>query len=207
MKKIILSAIAVMLCGFANAQDVKVGIKGSLNLSSWAGDTRGLNLRPMFGVNIGALTQIKLSDKFDIQPEVLYSNQVTKMKNAGVNISDIYYTGDIKWNLSYVNVPVLFKYSADDKSFIEAGPQVGFLTSAKTSAKLTQYSPIVKEDVKEAFEFIDFGFVIGVGYNINQHLMADLRYNIGLSNIAKTESGDDTKIRNSVLALSLAYKF
>ncbi|WP_256365496.1 hypothetical protein [Flavobacterium sp. MEB061] len=44
MKKIILSAIAVMLCGFANAQDVKVGIKGSLNLSSWAGDTRGLNL-------------------------------------------------------------------------------------------------------------------------------------------------------------------
>jgi len=207
MKKIILPAIAVMLCGFVNAQDVKVGIKGSLNLSSWAGDTRGLNLRPMFGVNIGALTQIKLSDKFDIQPEVLYSNQVTKMKNAGANVFGVYDTGDIKWNLSYVNVPVLFKYSADEKSFIEAGPQVGFLTSAKISTKLTQYSPIVKQGVKEAFESIDFGFVIGVGYNINQHLMADLRYNIGLSNIAKTESGDDTKIRNSVLALSLAYKF
>ena len=207
MKKIILSAIAVMLCGFVNAQDVKVGIKGSLNLSNWIGDTRGLNLRPMFGVIVGALAQIKLSDKFDIQPEVLYSNQVTKMKNAGTNVFGVYDTGDIKWNLSYVNVPVLFKYSPDEKSFIEAGPQVGFLTSAKTSTKLTQYSPIVKQDVKEAFEFIDFGFVIGVGYNINQHLMADLRYNIGLSNIAKTESGDDTKIRNSVLALSLAYKF
>lgn len=207
MKKIILVAIAVMLCGFANAQDVKLGIKGSVNLSSWTGDTRGLNLRPMFGVNVGALIQIKVTDELDIQPEVLYSNQVTKMKNVGANISGIYYTGDIKWNLSYINVPVLFKYSTDDKSFIEAGPQVGFLTSAKASTKLTQYSPTVTKDAKEAFESIDFGFVVGVGYNINQHLMADLRYNIGLSNIAKTESGDDTKIRNSVLALSLAYKF
>jgi hypothetical protein len=207
MKKIILSAIAVMLCGFVNAQDVKVGIKGSINLSSWAGDTRGLNLRPMCGVNIGALAQIKLSDEFDIQPEILYSNQVTKMKNVGANVSGVYYTGDIKWNLSYINVPVLLKYSGDGKSFIEAGPQVGFLTSANASTKLTQYSPTVKQDVKEAFESVDFGFVVGVGYNINQHLMADLRYNIGLSNIANTESGDDTKIRNSVLALSLAYKF
>lgn len=207
MKKIILSVIVVMLCGFVNAQDIKVGVKGSLNLSSWAGDTRRLNLKPMFGANIGAFAQIKLSDKFDIQPEILYSNQVTKMKNVGANIFDIYYTGDLKWNLSYINVPILFKYSVDDKSFIEAGPQVGFLTSAKASTKLTQYSPIVKQDVKEAFESIDFGFVIGVGYNINQHLIADLRYNIGLSNIAKTESGDDTKIRNCVLALSLAYKF
>lgn len=207
MKKIILVAIAVMLCGFANAQDVKLGIKGSVNLSSWTGDTRGLNLKPMFGVNVGALIQIKVTDELDIQPEVLYSNQVTKMKNVGANISGIYYTGDIKWNLSYINVPVLFKYSTDDKSFIEAGPQVGFLTSAKASTKLTQYSPTVTKDAKEAFESIDFGFVVGVGYNINQHLMADLRYNIGLLNIAKTESGDDTKIRNSVLALSLAYKF
>jgi hypothetical protein len=158
-------------------------------------------------VNAGVLVQIKLSEKLDIQPEFLYSTQGTKMKNVRATISDTYYNGDIKWNLSYINIPILFKYSSDNKSFIEAGPQVGFLTSAKASTKLIQYSQTVKQDMKEAFESIDFGFVVGVGFNITPNLLADLRYNIGLSNIAKTESGDNTKIRSGVLALTAAYKF
>jgi hypothetical protein len=207
MKRNILSVIAFMLFVFASAQEVKFGIKGGFNLSNWAGDTRGMNLKPIFGVNAGVLVQIKLSEKLDIQPEFLYSTQGTKMKNVRATISDTYYNGDIKWNLSYINIPILFKYSSDNKSFIEAGPQVGFLTSAKASTKLTQYSQTVKQDMKEAFESIDFGFVVGVGFNITPNLLADLRYNIGLSNIAKTESGDNTKIRSGVLALTAAYKF
>ncbi|KUJ61822.1 hypothetical protein AR687_11440 [Flavobacteriaceae bacterium CRH] len=207
MRKNILSLVTLLLFGVANAQDVKIGMKGGLNLSSWSGDTEGINLKARFGINIGALAQIKLSDNFDIQPEVFYSTQGTKFKNVQVNVNDWNYKGDIKLNFSYINVPVLFKYSADDKSFFEAGPQIGFLTSAKASAKLTQYSPTIDQDVKKMFQSVEFGFVVGVGYNITQHLMTDLRYNIGLSNIAKTESGDDTKIRNSVLALSLACKF
>jgi hypothetical protein len=207
MKRNILSVIALMLFVFASAQEVKFGIKGGFNLSNWAGDTRGMNLKPIFGVNAGVLVQIKLSEKLDIQPEFLYSTQGTKMKNVKATISDTYYNGDIKWNLSYINIPILFKYSSDNKSFIEAGPQVGFLTSAKASTKLTQYSQTVKQDMKEAFESIDFGFVVGVGFNITPNLLADLRYNIGLSNIAKTESGDNTKIRSGVLALTAAYKF
>ena len=207
MKKVILSAIASILFAFVNAQEVKFGIKGGLNLSNWAGDTRGMNLKPIVGVNAGVLVQIKLSKKFDIQPELLYSTQGTKMKNVGASISDTYYSGDIKWNLSYLNVPILLKYSSDGESFIEAGPQVGFLTSAKASTKLTQYSQTVERDVKEAFESIDFGFVVGAGFNITPNLLADLRYNIGLSNIAKTESGDNTKIRSGILALTAAYRF
>jgi outer membrane protein with beta-barrel domain len=207
MKKGILSALALMLFGLVNAQEVKFGMKGGMNLSSWVGDTRGVGLSPRFGVNIGALAQIKLSENFDIQPEIFYSTQGTRFKNVYANVNNLSYKGDIKWKLSYLSIPVLFKYSADGKSFVEAGPQIGFLTSAKASTKLTQYSPTIDQDVKNMFESVDFSLVIGVGYEITQHLIADLRYNIGLTNIAKTEAGDDTKIRNSVFSLGVGYKF
>jgi hypothetical protein len=207
MRKNILLAITYMLFSFVNAQEVKFGIKGGLNLSSWAGDTKGLNLRPRFGVNVGSFAEIRLTEQFAIQPEVLYATQGTKFKNVGATIYGTDYIGDIKWNLSYINIPVMFKYSGDGKSFIEAGPQIGFLTSAKAITKLTRYSQTVDQDVKEMFESLDFGFVVGVGLNITKHLLTDLRYNIGLSNIIKTESDDNTKIRNSVLSLSLGYKF
>ena len=149
MKKVILSAIAIMLFVFVNAQEVRYGIKGGVNLSSWVGDTKGMNLKPIIGVNLGVLAQIKLTDELDIQPEVLYSTQGTKMKNVGADLSGRYYTGDIKTNVSYINIPVLFKYSLDGKSFFEAGPQVGFLMSAKTATKLSQYSQTVNQDAKE----------------------------------------------------------
>jgi len=39
--------------------------------------------------------------------------------------------GDTKYNLNYVNVPVLFQYMFDNGFRLQAGPQVGFLVSAK----------------------------------------------------------------------------
>lgn len=207
MKKVILSAIAIMVFGFVKAQEVKFGIKTGLNLSNWTGDTRGTNLKSIFGINAGGFAEIKVSDQFAIQPEILYSTQGTKSKNYGAYIDGRYYKGDIKMDLSYVNIPVMFKYSTDGKSFMEAGPQIGFLTSAKARTKLDGYSETVEQNVKEIFKALDFGLNIGVGYNFSQHLLASLGYNIGLANIAKTESGDDTKIHNSVFSLSMGYKF
>ena len=60
---------------------------------------------------------------------------------------------------------------------------------------------------EELFKSIDFGLGFGIGYNFSEQVGANLRYNFGLTNIAETKDGDNTKIKNSVFALSLAYKF
>lgn len=207
MKKVILSAIAIIAFGFVNAQEVKFGIKTGMNLSNWTGDTKVRSLKYIFGINAGGFAEIKVSDRFGIQPEILYSTQGTKNKNFGAYVDGRFRKGDIKMDLSYINIPVMFKYSTDGKSFMEAGPQIGFLTSAKARTKIDGFSETVEEDVKKIFKSLDFGINIGAGYNFNKHLLTSLRYNIGLANIAKTEPGEDMKIHNSVFSLSMGYKF
>lgn len=207
MKKTILTALAVFAFGFTNAQEVKFGVKAGLNFSNWTGDTEGVDLKSKVGLNAGAFAEIKFSEIFSLQPEVLFSSQGTKVDNFETNIDGVDYTGDVKFNLSYINIPVMFKYYVDEKFNVEAGPQIGFLASAKTATKLEGYSQTVNEDVKDSFESVDFGLNLGLGYDFTDHCFAVVRYNLGLSNIAKTEAEDDSKINNSVLSFFIGYKF
>ncbi|WP_456314955.1 outer membrane beta-barrel protein [Pseudomonas shirazensis] len=74
MRKIILSAIAVMAFGSMNAQETRFGVKGGLNLSNIVGgDVDGT--KSLVGFHVGGLAEIKITDKFAIQPELLYSAQ------------------------------------------------------------------------------------------------------------------------------------
>lgn len=207
MKKVILSAIAVMAFGMTNAQDVKFGLKGGLNVSNFSGDTDGIDLKSRFGFNVGGFVEIKFSEKFALEPEVLYSTQGARTENVGAEVEGIPYTGDIDFNLAYINIPVMFKYYAAEKFSVEAGPQIGFLTSAKTKTKLDGFSQTVEQDAKDSFESIDFGLNLGAGYDFTENFSAGVRYNLGLSNIAKTEAGDDSKLHNGVFSLSVGYKF
>lgn len=207
MKKIILSAIAIMAFVFANAQEVKFGVKGGLNISDFSGDTEGIDLKSKAGFNVGGFVEIKLSDKFAIQPELLYSTQGPKAVNQIGEMNGVTYNGDVCFNLSYINVPVMFKYYVAEKFNIEAGPQIGFLTSAKTKTTIDGWDGSNELDVKDIFESIDFGLNLGAGYDFTDHFSAGVRYNLGLANIAKTESGDDSKLHNNVFSLSVGYKF
>lgn len=197
---------AVLVFGMTNAQKAKFGLKGGMNISNWAGDTEGIDVKSKIGFNVGGFVEIKLSDKLAIQPELLYSSQGMKVDDFEAEIEDEIYTADVKFNLAYINIPVMFKYYVTEKFNVEAGPQIGFLTSAKTMTKVEGYGSD-EEDMKENFESVDFGFNFGAGYDFTEHFFAGARYNLGLSNIAKTESGDDTKISNSVFSLSVGYKF
>ncbi|CAH0336514.1 hypothetical protein FVB9288_02219 [Flavobacterium sp. CECT 9288] len=202
MKKIILTVAAVFAFGFANAQETKFGVKGGLNLANISGDVEDNSSK--IGFNVGGFVEIKVSDKFSVQPELLFSTQGTKFEESGSGFS-----AEVKYNLSYLNIPVMAKYYAADKFSLEFGPQIGFLTSAKADFTATEsgVTESGKEDVKDDFESIDFGLNFGAGYDLTEKLSLGLRYNLGLSNIGKFEAGDDSKLNNSVLSLSFGYKF
>lgn len=207
MKKNILIVAAVMIFGLANAQTAKFGIKGGMNISDWAGDTEGLDAKSKIGFNIGGFAEIKLTDKFAIQPEILYSAQGMRLDDFETELDEVgIVTADINFNFSYINIPVMFKYYAAEKFNIEAGPQIGILTSAKLKTKVEGYGSS-DLDVKDNFESVDFGLNFGAGYDFTDHFFANVRYNIGLSNIVKTEEGEDAKVKNSVFSLNVGYKF
>ena len=184
MKKIFLTAAAVFAISFANAQDVKYGVKGGLSFSSIS----QTGASTLTSIHLGGFAEIKISDKFAVQPELLYSAQGAKFSFLGVSVSQ---------NLNYINIPVMAKYYVADAFSLEAGPQLGFLMSAKFDGK----------DNKKYLNSTDFGLNLGAGYDLNEQMSLGLRYNIGLSDIEKDLMAGESGSTNSSLQLSFGYKF
>jgi hypothetical protein len=209
MKKVFLTAVAVFGFAFANAQEVKYGAKAGLNLSNFAGDAEGNSAK--VGFQIGGFAEIKISDKFAIQPELLFSAQGAKEKES-YKESGITVTSEDIIKLNYLNIPIMAKYYATEKLYIEAGPQIGLLMSAKSEFKETETFGGLTEtisgsaDVKKYFNSTDFGLNVGFGYIFTENIGAGVRYTSGLSNIGK-DAPSDFKVTNSNIAVSVSYNF
>ncbi len=190
MKKIILSALAVLAFGVTNAQEVKYGAKVGGNLTNIrvnADDFGTVVFDSNVGFQAGIFAEIKVADKFAVQPEALFSYESSKISSTD-------------FNLSYINVPVMAKYYASEKISLQVGPQIGFLVGAK--AKMDGESEDLKDDIKS----INFGLNFGLGYNLTEKVAVDFRYNAGLTDIS--ENGfEGGKMKVSGFSLALGYKF
>jgi opacity protein-like surface antigen len=189
MKKVFLG-LAVVFGTMAMAQ--KVGIKAGGNLSSLSSD----DSKSQFGFYAGAYLNAPINAKLSIQPEVVYSLQGAEAKGLPSGTS-------ANINLGYINVPVMFQYTLAQDLFVEAGPQFGFLTSAKIKAK--GYGQTATTDVKDEMNTFDFGIGLGLGYNFTPNLNMNARYTAGITDVAKNNSGD--AVRNNVFQLGLGYTF
>lgn len=209
MKKIILSVAAIFAFGVVNAQEVKFGAKAGLNLANLTGDVEDASTK--VGFNVGGFVEIKISDKFVFQPELLFSTQGAK-EDYSIDYGD----GEVEKSestlkLNYLNIPLMAKYYVADKFSLEAGPQVGFLMSAKADVDYTYsdgegYTESVSgsTDVKDSFKSIDFGLNLGAGYDFSDNFSAGVRYNLGLSSISDDSESD---VKNAVISIGVGYKF
>lgn len=195
MKRIILAIVACMAFGFANAQSVRFGVKAGLNVSNFTGYQE--DVKSLTGFHIGGFTELKVAKKFAIQPEFLFSTQGTTIEGFNGNSNS-----SIK--LNYLNIPVLGKYYITDAFTVEAGPQIGFLLSAKNQG----------DDVHDYYKTLDFGLNVGCGYEFTDNISLGVRYTFGLTNVADNsdipvDNPDlyNLSFKNSNFALSLAYKF
>lgn len=216
MKKVFLTAVAIFAFGFANAQDVKFGAKAGLNLSNLS-FSEGSDPDSKIGFHLGGFAEIGISDKFAIQPELLFSTQGAKTEESESysSFGNYYsYNEENKINLSYINLPVIAKFYVIKSLALEAGPQVGFLVGAKYKYEWFEndngdvISGSGSRDAKKDIKGTDFSFNFGASYNFTNNLFAGLRYNVGLSDINEhQDSYDRNDVKNNVLSLSVGYKF
>ncbi|SEG41025.1 porin family protein [Flavobacterium urumqiense] len=196
MKKITLLLVTVFTVGFVNAQDkedMSFGVKGGLNVSSITNANQdGVNSKSLIGFHVGFFAEFMISDKFAIQPELLYSAQGVKLESGGDN-------GDLK--LDYINIPVMAKYYVANTFSLEFGPQIGFLVSAKAK------SGGVSEDIKDEIQSTDVSLGFGASYYFAERFMFGARYNLGLSRIQKDLFPGEAECKNSVFQISVGYKF
>ena len=186
MKKIILTAIAVCGFGFANAQDMKFGVRGGLDMVSakTAGYTETYDIfegagPPLEGTGFvtetvpgssfsttgfyfGGFVEFGLSDKFMLQPGLNYHTA----SESGVKFD-------------FLSIPVTFKYQVADKINILGGPSMFYSMESNDPDKTR------------------FNLDLGGSYDISDNFFIDPRYSIGLTG--------DQKVNHFLLGVG--YKF
>ncbi|PJR04959.1 porin family protein [Avrilella dinanensis] len=219
MKKVILSLFALAAMGLsANAQQVvKFGPKAGVNIANLNGSEADTDMK--IGFHVGAFAEIFFTDKFALQPEVVFSQQGAKASGEfpysgtfnGVQV-DILLDGEQSTTLSYINIPVMAKYYVIDNLAIEAGPYVGFLMKSEMEIEgdytVQGQTMSFNEtfDIKETMNSVDYGLGLGASYSMDNGFFGGARYNLGLSDIFKDDAGEDG-IKNGVIQISVGYKF
>jgi hypothetical protein len=147
-----------------------VGLTAGATYTSFGGSdaTSGHDSRYKWGYHAGLTADIGLTEKVSFHPEVLYT---LKGADFAVEASNR--------DLTYLDVPLLVRYHTSplvktSTLFLEAGPQVSTLLTAKTEAKA---------NAKSEFNNVNLDFVLGAGYRWANGLVLGLRYDIGITNV------------------------
>ena len=210
MKKFLFAVILLVAFGSASAQEktsnganIKFGAKGGINFANLAGDDAD-GAKMFVGFNAGFFIEIPVADKLVFQPEILYSAQGSKSEGP-LFVDGSVYNVEATFKFNYINIPLLFKYEIADKFSLEAGPYVGFLTSAKLKAKI-QGVGSETIDAKDMLKSTDFGLAIGMNYEFTDVIFANARYQSGLTEIGDAE-GNNNDIKNSIFQIGLGFRF
>jgi len=185
MKTTFLAFLVFMITASMHAQDISFGAKAGANFASISGDlTDNIDGRTSF--NVGAVASIGVSEKFSIQPELVYSAQ-----GGTANIEG----QDFTIKLDYINVPVLADFNIVKGLSIQAGPQIGFNITSEVDTDGEGSSEIETES-------IEFSLAAGAQYRLDQGLFFQARYGLGI-----TDTSDILSRKNNVFSLSIGYFF
>jgi outer membrane protein len=207
MKKVLLSAVALLAFGFANAQDKKEGgaglasgnivLTGDLNYTSTSQD------------------EVK-SSVFGLAPGVGYmmSDNLMLLGSIGISTGTVSSPGteDVKINGLGLNAGVRYFFTPADKFSLSIGGQLGY-GSISSNLGVDEFGdPVVlAEDVKTST--ISFNVPVGLHYFMNDNFAITTTFGgLGYSSSKEDTDGAEAKntfdlnLKMSSLSFGLLYK-
>lgn len=194
MKKILVSIMFFMVFT-VSAQEIKYGIKTGIDVANFIDETKKSSIKTFY--HVGILSEVKLPNKFAIQPEILL--------NFGAGHSP------------YFLIPITVKYFVDNDFALEIGPQVGFLVpdyESELESKSKGELHIVNGSIPEletkssghTMKSVDFGLNLGASYTFKFNLSISARYNLGFTNLTKKRIPGGS-VNSGVFQVSIGYVF
>jgi hypothetical protein len=183
----------------------KFGLKGGVNLTNmFVDDVSDENMK--VGFNAGFFAKLPITRGFSIQPELLYTSKGAKLKYDNIIEGE----GEYRFNLNYIEMPVLAVINVAPNFNLHVGPYVSYLAAAniKNLDDDGNNNDVTELDA-ENFNRFDYGLVGGLGIDISNFTIG-ARYNYGLKEIGKSGSlsGQLTKdSRNSAISLYIGVGF
>jgi hypothetical protein len=204
---LILGALAITIAGTAQDNDVapKFGVKGGVNFSNlYVDDVADENIK--VGFNLGLFAKIPVNEMFAVQPELLYSSKGAKLKYDNFLLGE----GEYRFNLNYLELPVLAVFTIGEHFNIHAGPYIGFLTSSNIK-DMDDDGTVegIKDLDVDNFNRFDYGLSGGIGVDIHGFSIG-ARYNYGLKEVGESGNltGELTKdSKNSVASIYIGFGF
>lgn len=218
MKKIIIPLLLLLVCSytamsqFATSKyryarnDVEFAKQtfepGSLQMANDAGTFR-------VGATVGFLLSKLRQDGFDDSKlhggfqfgghgQYFLNNQLVFMAGLllafhGSNFSD---SDDYGYRITSLLMPLMVGYYVIPQLMVMAGVQPGFILSFKDTED---------NDISDFWKGIDFGFKVGVAYDITENFTGKMAYNFGLVDMVEDNEFNSVQIR--ILEFSIIYWF
>jgi hypothetical protein len=154
----------------------QLGAKAGVNITKIDGKSFKDEFR--YGYQLGGFVQLKIGDKWQLQPEVLFNQYNTKTDTSYGNIFDGKNLKDV--SLNYLSIPILLNYCPSKIIAFQAGPQFGMLLDKNKD---------LLQNGKQVFKSGDLSLLGGVQLNL-MNFRVGARYFIGLNDISDaTNSG------------------
>jgi hypothetical protein len=206
MKKIfVLMTALVATTAITHAQNTTFGIKAgiinsSLHLHAEDGDTKFDIDGAKIGAIVGGVADISFSEKFSIQPNLLFVYKPGSLLFLG--------EGDV--TTTSIDVPINFLYH-NAGFFAGAGPNFSYGLSSKfkpfdnTDDDIDLYKKQGTDDAP--FKRFEIGANITMGYKFASGLTLSTQYTHGFSNIANEDLSSEAKFSTRQFGLSIGYMF
>ena len=201
---VLVCATSVLTAGSAAAQTVTAGVKIGVGLTSipdagqvfdQVSNVDSVDVSTKMGIIGGGFVQFALSDRFSLQPEMLFAAK-------GVKLDIAENMGNVKASINYLELPLLARYtrSLNDtlRGYLMGGP--AFSVQIGTSASFEGGQGGTDLNIDPAIASRDFGLVIGGGLERDRFLL-EARYNFGLTDIATDFFFHEDSLRNRAFSV------
>jgi len=211
MKKIqvliITGFLMFLLCVYPLS--AQVGLKGGINISTLS--QKGANLvsvswKSTTGFTVGAFYTINVNDYLAFQPELYYSKKGGKLEGSILSV-----LASKSLAIDYLELPLLLKLKFPTQGSINPNLFVGPYISLKVSDKgEIKVLGIELEEELIKVKDSDFGLVFGgeIDFKVSSAMVIlDIRYDLGLVNVAEPILGIENEMKNRSLILMVGFGF
>jgi Outer membrane protein beta-barrel domain len=150
------------------------------------------------GLGLGLYFNVKLSDNWYFHPEAVPKSpfggkQIPVYPLDDPNLDASFQNGTITREISYISLPLLFRYRIKGLLFAEAGPQLSLRTNVKDIFQVDAAGGELEfvKNVENDYTRFDFGAAVGLVMKLKRDngMGIGLRYYYGFIDVMKTMAG------------------
>jgi hypothetical protein len=203
MRRLLFSLTFILIWfNTVRAQNIQYGMRAALGFATQSMDNATI-------LSTNSVTTYSLSAYVDIPFKRFYIQPGLSLVGKGVKQYQEAQTNTI--TLTYLDIPVTAIYKFDlrtlGKVYVGAGPYASVGLSGNN--QIESVALISGSDVKfgndEDYRKIDFGINFATGLELNNHLTFNMRYSLGLNNIASDADLDAKSVKNRIFTIGLGF--